>query len=244
MKLKYLVIILAAVLAAGILAGCGEGSSDTGSGSSIQQTEENTIYGEITEIGEDSVTINVGTRQKMEKPKEAENQEQSDSDSADDQQDDQVESGSDEKKQPSVLELTGEEKVVTVTEDTEYETGFPGEPDKSEDDKKELPSPEKEGADDNTMSDSDAEPADEQPKPETEKITFQDLAAGDSVAITLNDDGTAAEIQVISQPGTKNDDESAASDTTDADSLTIAKAAADAAKAVSEELSGSVSENV
>lgn len=123
MKLKCLAIILSAVLAAGILAGCGEGSSDTGSGSSIQQTEENIIYGEITEIGEDSVTINVGTRQKMEKPEEAEN-------------------------------------------------------------------------------------------------------------------------QVISQPGTKNDDESAAPDTTDADSLTTAKAASDAAKAVSEELSSSVSENV
>lgn len=151
MKKNYLVITLGLMLGVTAIAGCGTTkSTDTSA------TEEApTVYGEITEIGEDSITIKVGTQKEAQETKEAsasdsfdgaddadnasdttssdttDSTDSSDSESNADASDSKdVDSSDDADKQsddnngapgeaPSMLDYTGEELTVTITDDTE-----------------------------------------------------------------------------------------------------------------------------
>lgn len=115
-----------------------------------EQTKENEILGEVKSVEDGKITIAVGTRKEMgqpgEQPQGGENGEAS-----------------------SMLDLTGEEQEITVTDSTvitkQTMGGGQGAPD---------------GAG------------------QTEEITLDDIKEGDVVAITLDDDGNAATITVQS----------------------------------------------
>ncbi len=171
MKKNYIAITLGLALGATAVAGCGTvKSTDTSA------TEEaQTVYGEITEIGEDSITIKVGTQKEAQETKEASASDSSDSsdntdsasdttssdtdatssdttdektdakssdtkdatdnsdadsssDTSDSENSDSSDSSNDSDKQngngapgeaPSMLDYTGEELTVTITDDTE-----------------------------------------------------------------------------------------------------------------------------
>ena len=123
MKRNYAAITLGIVLGASLLGGCGQKattSEDTG-----------TIYGEVTEVSEDSLTIDVGTVKEQDQKSDDNNSSDSkdNSDSADSKDNSESadsnggpggapggEAPSGEV--PSMIDLTGEEKEITVSDDT------------------------------------------------------------------------------------------------------------------------------
>ena len=107
MKKKYIAILLGITLGMTTLVGCSgtntsesstiqESQSVTGatenSDKTVSEAETADVYGEVTAVSEDSITIKVGTMKQMEKP--------------------------DGEGTPSMLDLTDEEKEIKITDDT------------------------------------------------------------------------------------------------------------------------------
>ena len=174
-----------------------------------EQTKENEILGEVKSVEDGKITIAVGTRKEMgqpgEQPQGGENDEAPDG-NGDGQ-------GAPDGEAPSMLDLTGEEQEITVTDSTVITKqsmgggqGAPG------GEAPEKPDGEASGSD-NTDSEAPEKPEGEAPDGngqapdgqgtpdgagQTEEITLDDIKEGDVVAITLDDDGNAATITVQS----------------------------------------------
>ena len=153
-----------------------------------EQTKENEILGEVKSVEDGKITIAVGTRKEMgqpgEQPQGGENDEAPDG-NGDGQ-------GAPDEEAPSMLDLTGEEQEITVTDSTVITKqsmgggqGAPG-----------GEAPEKP---DGEVPDSNGQAPDG--AGQTEEITLDDIKEGDVVAITLDDDGNAATITVQSMGG-------------------------------------------
>lgn len=207
MKKKYAGILLGIALGATVFGGCSQESSE-------QTAENESIYGEITEIGEEGITIEVGTMKEQGTDQEPSTDELPD-------------------EAPSMLELTGEEEEIDVTEDTEIVRqsmgsgpggGQMGEaPEKPEGQEGEEPSDE---APERLEGQEGEEPSGEAPEkpedsqaqqeavgqdsekessrgeqPDEAEIEFSDLAEGDTVSITFDENGKAEKIMVMSMGG-------------------------------------------
>lgn len=202
MSRKYAAIILGMIAAVTSLSGCG--TKDTGTEST--KSASDAIYGEISEITDDSIVIQVGTMKER-------NQEKSSGERSEEEE--KPEDGN----PPSMFTLTGEEKEIGITEDTEIKRqsmgrGFGG---------GEKPDGEAAGRGKPDEEQTDGENTPEESwdqKPEDEEITQKDLSTGDNVSIILDADGNAAEIIVMSgerDPGGENqkgtDDENTVAET-------------------------------
>lgn len=134
-----------------------------------EQTKENEILGEVKSVEDGKITIAVGTRKEMGQPGEQPQ-------------------GEENGEAPSMLDLTGEEQEITVTDSTvitkQTMGGGQGAPGGEAPEKPEGEVPDGQGAPDGTG--------------QTEEITLDDIKEGDVVAITLDDDGNAATITVQS----------------------------------------------
>ena len=159
-----------------------------------EQTKENEILGEVKSVEDGKITIAVGTRKEMGQPGEQPQ-------------------GGENGEAPSMLDLTGEEQEITVTDSTvitkQTMGGGQGAPGGEAPEK-----PDGEASDsDNTDSEAPEKPEGEAPDGngqapdgqgapdgagQTEEITLDDIKEGDVVAITLDDDGNAATITVQS----------------------------------------------
>ena len=119
MKRNHLAITLGIILGVSALTGCTKSSTNDTSISKEKESEENTVYGEVKSVGESSVTIEVGTMKEMEKdgenPSGAGKEENTDSAQTDGEGENQPPQGGE---QPSMLDLTGEEKEIKITDDT------------------------------------------------------------------------------------------------------------------------------
>ena len=199
----------------------GDTTEDTAEAS--DKEESNEILGEVKSVEDGKITIAVGTRKEMgqpgEQPQGGENGEAPEKPDGDDAKADG--------EKPSMLDLTGEEQEITVTDSTVITKqtmgggqGAPGgeAPEKPDGDNGEAPEkPDGDNASDSENTeeqseDSDADNAEktdsEAPeKPDgqapddagqTQEITLDDIKEGDVVAITLDDDGNAATITVQS----------------------------------------------
>ena len=165
----------------------GDTTEDTAEASDTEESNE--ILGEVKSVEDGKITIAVGTREEMGQPGE---QPQGGGDGeAPEKPDGEA---------PSVLDLTGEEQEITVTDSTVITKqsmgdgqGTPGgeAPEKPDGDNGEAPEkPDGEAPDGNGQApDSTGQ---------TEEITLDDIKEGDVVAITLDDDGNAATITVQS----------------------------------------------
>ena len=165
----------------------GDTTEDTAEASDTEESNE--ILGEVKSVEDGKITIAVGTREEMGQPGE---QPQGGGDGeAPEKPDGEA---------PSVLDLTGEEQEITVTDSTVITKqsmgdgqGTPGgeAPEKPDGDNGEAPEkPDGEASDGNVQApDSTGQ---------TEEITLDDIKEGDVVAITLDDDGNAATITVQS----------------------------------------------
>ena len=188
-----------------------------------EQTKENEILGEVKSVEDGKITIAVGTRKEMahpgEQPQSGENgeaPEKPEGEAPDGNGDGQ---GTPDGEAPSMLDLTGEEQEITVTDSTvitkQSMGGGQGAPGGEAPEK-----PDGDNADDNAdakpedTDDSEKTDASDSEKPDgeapdgngqapdgagqTEEITLDNIKEGDVVAITLDDDGNAATITVQS----------------------------------------------
>lgn len=165
----------------------GDTTEDTAEASDTEDSNE--ILGEVKSVEDGKITIAVGTREEMGQPGE---QPQGGGDGeAPEKPDGEA---------PSVLDLTGEEQEITVTDSTVITKqsmgdgqGTPGgeAPEKPDGDNGEAPEkPDGEASDGNGQAPDGTG--------QTEEITLDDIKEGDVVAITLDDDGNAATITVQS----------------------------------------------
>ena len=152
--------------------------------------ESTEVYGEVTEVGTDSITINVGTLKEGQAPQDGEKPDG---------------------EAPSMLDLTGESQDIKVTDTTTYEKqAAPEKPDgeapdgEKPEDAKDDNSDEKTDADDKDADSTDTEAttddskADGQaPEMQTESIALTDIQVGDTIKVTLDADGNATAVVVM-----------------------------------------------
>ena len=181
-----------------------------GDAKEAQDQDEDTIWGEVKAVSDTEITIAVGTKKEMgqpggegqEAPEKPEGDGQQEDAQGDDQQGEDQNGEAPEKPEgenggevPSMLDLTGEEQTITVTENTvitKQQGGAPqGQPggDGQQGGDQNGEAPEKPDGDDQQGDDQSAA---------SEEITLSDIQEGDIVAITLDEDGNAATITVQS----------------------------------------------
>ena len=185
-------------------------ASDEKADDSKEETNENEILGEVKSIEDGKITIAVGTRKEMGQPGEqpqgeenGEAPEKPEGEAPDGNGDGQ---GTPDGEAPSMLDLTGEEQEITVTDSTVItKQSMRGGQGASGGEAPEKPDGESSDSD-NTDSEAPEKPEGEAPDGQgapdgagqTEEITLDDIKEGDVVAITLDDDGNAATITVQS----------------------------------------------
>lgn len=167
-----------------------------------EQTKENEILGEVKSVEDGKITIAVGTRKEMahpgEQPQGEENgeaPEKPEGEAPDGNGDGQ---GTPDREAPSMLDLTGEEQEITVTDSTvitkQSMGGGQGASGGEAPEKPEGEAPDSNGQAPDSQGASDV-------AGQTEEITLDDIKEDDVVAITLDDDGNAATITVQSMGG-------------------------------------------
>lgn len=167
-----------------------------------EQTKENEILGEVKSVEDGKITIAVGTRKEMahpgEQPQGEENgeaPEKPEGEAPDGNGDGQ---GTPDGEAPSMLDLTGEEQEITVTDSTvitkQSMGGGQGASGGEAPEKPEGEAPDSNGQAPDSQGASDV-------AGQTEEITLDDIKEDDVVAITLDDDGNVATITVQSMGG-------------------------------------------
>lgn len=168
-------------------------ASDEKTDDSKEETNENEILGEVKSVEDGKITIAVGTRKEMGQPGEqpqgeenGEAPEKPEGEAPDGNGDGQ---GTPDGEAPSMLDLTGEEQEITVTDSTVItKQSMRGGQGASGGEAPEKP--------DGEVPDSNGQAPDG--AGQTEETTLDDIKEGDVVAITLDDDGNAATITVQS----------------------------------------------
>lgn len=180
------------------------------SGESSDESQENMVLGEVKSVSDSEITIAVGTMKEMGQP------------GGDGQNGGAPDGNGQGGDAPSMLDLTGEEQTITITADTvitKQASGMQpggdgqngGAPEKPEGDGQSSDSSDgasdsQDAADDNQESENtDSQDGEEPEKPdgngqsaEAEDISLSDIQEGDIVSITLDEDGNAASITVMS----------------------------------------------
>ena len=180
MKKKYVAVLLGITLGLSVLSGCSSTTTknQTETTSESEEKSEDAVYGEVSKVDGDTITIKTGTK------KEIKEGEQPDG---------------------SMLELTGDKQKITVTDDTKITRqtmgGAPqgGQPNG---DGNSQP-PEKPDGDDNNQPPEkpDGDDNNQPPQESTEEITLDDISKGDIIEVTLDEDGNAETIKVMPEGG-------------------------------------------
>lgn len=117
MRHRYLAILLGTVLSFSVFIGCGASESSTSSSDNGE-----TIYGEVSKIDDSTITIKVGTQKEPGEKSPGESEEAASGKPVGESSGEASEKSKDGKgagkERPSMLELTGEEKEITVSDDT------------------------------------------------------------------------------------------------------------------------------
>lgn len=187
------------------------------------ESQENVVLGEVKSVSDSEITIAVGTMKEMGQPGgDGQNGGAPEKPEGDGQNGGAPDGNGQGGEAPSMLNLTGEEQTITVTADTVVtkqaggmQPGGDGQnggaPEKPEGDGRSSDSSDgasdsQDAADDNQESENtDSQDGEEPEKPdgngqsaEAEEISLSDIQEGDIVSITLDEDGNAASITVMS----------------------------------------------
>lgn len=164
MKRRYTSMILAAMVGAMMLGGCGTGTTKSTETSYAGET----IYGQVSEVSEDTIKLELGTMS------DSSGSQTSDSEGTEKDSAQQMPGGNTE------LELTGEETTITVDDDTEITKQSAGGPGGS------APSGEAPSKPDGEASTGEvpSAPDSEAPTGETSSATDGDTSTGDTQAQT------------------------------------------------------------
>ena len=106
MKSKVLSILLTTILVSSLVVGCGKSNS-----SSSSSSDSNVIYGQVTSVSDDSITINAGTMKEMSDKPDV------DSNNSSVNNETKSENGKPDG-MPSMLDLTDESKTIKVSSRT------------------------------------------------------------------------------------------------------------------------------
>lgn len=129
MKKRSLILCMVLVLLVSLLSGCTK--EETNDGAQEAKNEEmreevnDLTYGKVTAIGEDSITIEIGTRKEMEKPEVSDASEAS-------EENQETEENQDTEKQPpnqnpeDMFTFDGEEQEISIDENTKITRGGMG----------------------------------------------------------------------------------------------------------------------
>lgn len=212
MKRKHAAILLSVALGMSVLSGCGGADKKAEATAISQEKDEDAVYGEVSKVTESAVTIKVGTRKQMEKSTEKETE---GTDKSKDFSEEKPEKG----EMPSMLELTGEEQEIQITDDTVLKRGGMGRmPQNGEASTGEKPEdgeapsgemPENGEAPSGERPENGEAPSGEKPEngerpertEESQEISISDISEGDTIRVTFAEDGSAAEITVMSGMG-------------------------------------------
>lgn len=185
MKRRYAAIVLGLTLtftSASFAYAAADTAAETADSTAekAEEAAQEEVYGEVTETGDDSITVNTGTLKEEAKPAEGEKAasetETADTDTAETEAADPAEAADTEKPEeiPPMLDLTGESQTIKVKEETTYEKQI---------------APEKPAEAEKIQA--------EVPEMETESIALADIQVGDIVKITFDQDGNAATVVVL-----------------------------------------------
>ena len=105
MKSKVLSILLTTILVSSLVVGCGKSNSSSSS------SDSNVIYGQVTSVSDDSITINAGTMKEMSDKPDV------DSNNSSANNETKSENGKPDG-MPSMLDLTDESKTIKVSSRT------------------------------------------------------------------------------------------------------------------------------
>ena len=137
------------------------------------ESQENVVLGEIKAVSDSEITIAVGTMKEMGQPEgdgqSGEAPEKSEGDDEGGEAPEKPEGDDEDGETPSMLELTGEEHTITVTADTVIAKQAGG-----------------------------MQPGGNSQDGEAEEISLSDIQEGDTVSVTLDEDGNAVSITVMS----------------------------------------------
>lgn len=165
------------------LVGCGKDKEPSYEAEAdIQTVAEYAEYGEVASVSDNVITIKEGTLKDRE-------------DMTDEGRENDASSKD---KTPSMLNLTGEEKDIEIYESTVIKRRNMGRMHGGNMPEGTPPADMQKGDRPDDMPEG-TPPADmQQGRPEDEEISISDINEGDVVSVTYNDDGSAAEISVIS----------------------------------------------
>lgn len=174
-----------------------ESSEADASGENNEENQENVVLGEVKSVSDSEITIAVGIMKAMgQSGGDGQNGGASDDQSGEAEQNGEApekpEGDGQGGEAPSMLDLTGEEQTITVTADTVItkqaggmQPGGDGQnsgaPEKPEGDDQNGGAPEGDGQ-----------------SAESEEISLSDIQEGDIVSVTLDEDGNAASVTVMS----------------------------------------------
>ena len=137
------------------------------------ESQENVVLGEVKSVSDSEITIAVGTMKEMGQPEgdgqSGEAPEKPEGDGQDGEAPEKPEGDGQDGEAPSMLELTGEEQTITVTADTVITKQAGG-----------------------------MQPGGDSQDGEAEEISLSDIQEGDTVSVTLDEEGNAASITVMS----------------------------------------------
>lgn len=195
MKRRYAAIVLGLTLtftSASFAYAAADTAAETADSTAekAEEAAQEEVYGEVTETGDDSITVNTGTLKEEAKPAEGEKAasetETAEAEAADTEKPEEI---------PSMLDLTGESQTIKVTEETTYEKQIaPEKPAEAEGEEAEAA----DTAEAEAVEGAEAEKIQaEVPEMETESIALADIQVGDIVKITFDQDGNAATVVVL-----------------------------------------------
>ena len=169
------------------------------------ESQENVVLGEVKSVSDSEITIAVGTMKEMGQP------------GGDGQNGGAPDGNGQGGEAPSMLDLTGDEQTITITADTVITKQSGGmQPGGNGQDGEAPEKPEGEGQDGGVLEkpDGDGQDGEAPEKPggdqngdapdgngqsaETEEISLSDIQEGDIVSITLDEDGNAVSVTVMS----------------------------------------------
>lgn len=208
MNQKYVAMILTAMLCSVPLTSTIALASDETDTTSTESSQEETsaegeaIWGEVVTISSESVVINVGTRSDTNERTEENSENESDK-TKDEQEREPQDRG-------SILELTGEQQEIKITENTVIQRNGRNQP---EGGRGEMPEGEAPEMPEGEMPEEEAPEMPEGEMPEgdapevadgesdTEELTWENIEEGDTISVTLDEDGNADTISVMSMNG-------------------------------------------
>ena len=171
---------------------------------SSDEGQENVVLGEVKSVSDSEITIAVGTMKEMGQPggdgqnggepngQGGEAPEKPEGDDQDGEAPEKPEGDNQNGAAPSMLDLTGEEQTITITADTVITKQAGGMQPGGDGQNGGAPEKPDGDAQDGGAPDGNGQSA------EAEEISLSDIQEGDTVSVTLDEDGNAASITVMS----------------------------------------------